>query len=136
MQPVTKTLYVMKRATYILLSMILLFTLIGCKIDGVGAFGQAGDLQLVFPNQEVFPVHKNSTLWMWVANWLQETQAEWTSSPASYVPGYVLKGNDFNLNLNEGFAVLNFKDEKGKYHQFFKELTASEFLTFKQAAGI
>jgi hypothetical protein len=126
----------MKRATFILLSIILLFTPVGCKIDGVGALEQAGDLQLILPNQEAFPVPKNSPLWTWVANWLQDNQAGWTSSPASYVPGYVLKGNDFNLNLNEGFAVLNFKDAKGKYHQFFKEFSASEFGAFKQAAGI
>jgi hypothetical protein len=126
----------MKRATLILFSIILLFALVGCKINGVGALEQAGDLQFVLPNQESFPVPKDSTLWTWVASWLQETQAGWISSPASYVPGYVLKGKDFNLNLNEGFAVLNFKDSKGKYHQFFKELTPSEFVAFKQAAGI
>jgi hypothetical protein len=126
----------MRKLTFSLLIILFLCTLAGCKAEVVNAFKNAGELQLVVPGQSTQAIHKDSKLFNWLSSWLESHQDAWSSSPASYVPGYLVRGDDFHLNFNEGFAVLNYEDPKGKYHQFVRKLDSEDYHSFKKVAGI
>ena len=48
-----------------------------------------------------------------LSNWLLQNTDGWKSTPASYMPGLIVKGADFSLNYLDELVILNY--EGGQY---------------------
>jgi hypothetical protein len=43
-----------------------------------------------------------------IAHWLESNRLGWTSTPATYVPQRLVRGDSFSLNFGEKHCVLNY----------------------------
>ena len=108
----------------------------GCKAEVVSAFKNAGELQLVSPQQTTRDIAKESELFIWVSTWLESHQDGWSSSPASHLPGYIIKGDNFHLNFTETGVVINYKEKNGASRQFTRSIEFVDYQFFMKVAGI
>lgn len=43
-----------------------------------------------------------------LAHWLQQNTGDWSATPATYVPGVLVAGNDFSINFLGNSVILNY----------------------------
>ena len=53
------------------------------------------------------PVTPDSAQFKQLAAWVSQNRSGWSSSPASYVPGTIVRGGNFSINFLNALVVVN-----------------------------
>jgi hypothetical protein len=70
------------------------------------------------------PQYKN------LSAWVSRNRSEWSSSPASYVPGIIVRGSNFTINFLDSVVVVNHAGG-----QFTHRVSPSEFAFLSCSSG-
>jgi hypothetical protein len=57
-----------------------------------------------------------------IARWLESNKAGWTTTPATYAPHRLVRGDSFSLNFSDGQCVLNYAGRQLYKHSDTSEL--------------
>lgn len=64
------------------------------------------------PNDGLCTIAPGSEAYDALVAWVAANQDGWESTYASYVPGLVVSGDDFSINLLEGHAIANLRGKQ------------------------
>ena len=71
---------------------------------------------------------ENSTQFNQVLDWLKENEKNWNPQMATIAPGKaIISGENFTLNIQQGFITLNYEHAGGEYRQLVKSIGVGEF---------
>ena len=59
--------------------------------------------------------------------WLKQNERGWSSTPASFMPGIIVKGDKFSINFLRDIVILNYTDPYGNSHQLTKNCDPNDY---------
>ena len=91
---------------------LLMFT-IGCNSENALFLEIKAPVTIQCDGAEKALIDPSSSQHKLIAGWFKNNQKGWSTSPASYVPGIVIQGPDFTINVLDRIIVVN--DGKAQY---------------------
>ena len=100
----------------------LLFLLIGCSTENEFYLEIKEPVLLKCKSGEMRTLELSSPLHKSMVDWFYKNRRGWRESPASYVPGVMIIGKDFTINVLDEMIVVNSKSS-----QYVKIIASDSF---------
>jgi len=122
----------MKKANRLIFILMLSAFLAACRIDANQLLQSEEVLTIQVYNSSgtritKTEIRKGNETFTRFQKWLEENEKGWEPSPVTFVPSVEVRGKKFVFSFHPRRAILNFQGSDGKYHQYVKDIAASDF---------